>query len=228
MTQFFAAFALFLALHSVPALPAIRQRLIALLGRRFYLALYSLASIASLAWVFYAALQLDYIELWPPAAWQAHVALLLVPIALFLLAAGLISPNPGSITFRRGEMQPGAIVTITRHPVLWGFILWAASHVLANGDLRSLLLFGALALFAIAGIFMTERRSRRRLGADWTPLAATSSIIPFAAILAGRARWRVDRAMAIAVLVAALVTAALLGGGHAALFGADPLALAAS
>lgn len=228
MTQFLAAMGLFLALHSVPAIPAIRQTLVSRLGRGLYLALYSLASLASLTWVFYAALALDHVELWPPAAWQAWVAMMLSPVALFLLVAGLISPNPGSITFRRGETQPGAIVAITRHPALWGFILWSGSHVLANGDLRSLMLFGVLGLFAILGIVMTERRSRRRLGPAWSELADTTAILPLAAILAGRARLRFDTPMLVALLVATLITLVLLLGGHAALFGADPLVLAAS
>lgn len=228
MTQFLFAMGLFLALHSIPAIPGIRQRLIEKLGRRPYLALYSLASLASLTWVFHAAFSLDYVELWPPAAWQGWVTLIAAPIALFLLTAGLISPNPVSITFRKGEARPGAILAITRHPVLWGFILWACSHVLANGDLRSLMLFGSLGLFASMGIVMTERRSRRRLGPDWQGFVATTSIVPFAAVISGHARLRLDIPLLIGFFAAALITAWLLAGGHAILFGADPLILATS
>ena len=81
---------LFLALHSVPAVPAIRQSLVSRLGRRLYLLVYSLTSLASLAWVFYAAFALDYVELWPPAAWQTWIALVLSSVALFVLVAGLL------------------------------------------------------------------------------------------------------------------------------------------
>lgn len=228
MTQFLFAMGLFLALHSVPAVPAIRQTLVSRLGRRPYLLVYSLVSLASLGWVFSSALALDYVELWSPAPWQAWIALVVTPLALFLLIAGLISPNPASISFRQGNAQPGAIVAITRHPVLWGFLLWSASHVLANGDLRSLMLFGMLGLFAGLGIVMTERRSRRRLGPEWPGLAATTSILPFAAIASGRTRARLDLPMLIALVATLLITTWLLWGGHAALFGADPLALAAS
>ena len=73
---------LFLALHSIPTVPSIRQHLISWLGRRLYLILYSLASLVSLGWVFYAALGLDYVELWPPAAWQGWIVLIAAPIAL--------------------------------------------------------------------------------------------------------------------------------------------------
>jgi uncharacterized membrane protein len=70
------------------------------------------------------------------------VPLVLTTIGLCFLLAGLLSPNPASITPRQSELAPGAITTVTRHPVLWGFALWAGSHLVPNGDLRSRLLFG--------------------------------------------------------------------------------------
>lgn len=223
MIQFLLALALFLALHSVPAIPSIRQGLITRLGRRAYLSAYSIVSLLALGWVFHAAFRLDYVELWPPAAWQAWFPIILSPIALFLLVAGLISPNPISVTLRRGEGRPGAIVNVTRHPVLWGFLLWSLSHVMANGDLRSLLLFGAFALFSIFGMVMAEKRARKKADIVVMGLCKTTSILPFNALLAGRAQFRVDRNMVIAFAISALLTAWLLVGGHAALFGADPL-----
>ena len=228
MITFLLSLALFLALHSIPAIPAIRRSLVAILGRKVYLALYSLVSIAALAWVFHAALALDYVELWGPAAWQARIAICLVPIALFFLVAGLISPNPLSISFRRSEQEAGAIVAITRHPVLWGFLLWALGHFIANGDVRSVMLFGALGIFSIIGMAMTERRNRRRLGATWNTVTLGSSVFPFAAMIGGRAAVRIDRSMIIALVVAAPITVWLLAGGHAGLIGADPLAVAIS
>ena len=220
MTQFIVSLLVFLALHSVPAIPAIRQKLVKTLGRRTYLILYSLASLAALGWVFHAALRLDYVELWSPEPWQAWFPIVLSPLAFFLLVAGLISPNPVSISFRRGDNQPGAIVSITRHPVLWGFFLWAVGHVIANGDLRSLILFGVLALFAVFGIVMTERRNKLN------PLRDPTSVIPFAAVLRGQTRLRTDTAMLVAFIISAALTSWLLLGGHAVLFGADPLAMA--
>lgn len=228
MTEFVIAFAVFLALHSVPAIPAIRGRLIATLGRRLYLGLYSLASIAAIVWLFYAALRMDYVELWEPAPWQAMVTLVAAPVGVFFVLAGLFSGNPFSITLRSGEAPAGAIVAITRHPVLWGFSFWALGHLVPNGDLRSLLLFGGLALFSVAGFFMLDRRARRRLPGDWRGQTATAPLLPFAAILAGRAPLRIDRETVAAFVLTALITLWLLAGGHLFLFSADPLLLAGS
>jgi uncharacterized membrane protein len=227
VNQFIAALLTFLALHIIPAIPGLRGRVVAAIGRRTYLIVYSLVSILALAWLFHAALRLDFIALWQPAAWQAWVTVALTPIGFFLLVAGLLSPNPASISLRNPELPAGAISTITRHPVLWGFALWAGSHLVPNGDLRSLLLFGALFAFAVLGMVTTDRRARRRLGDQWPTIARTTSILPFGAVLTGRARLRVDGALVAAAMASALLTAWLLLGGHAMLFGADPLAMAA-
>lgn len=222
MNQLFLALAAFVALHSVPALPPVRAGAVALLGRKTYLGLYSLVSILVLGWVFHAALNAPYIELWEPSARNALAAIVLAPIGLFLVLAGLLAPNPVSITLRQGN-RPGAIVAITRHPVLWGFLLWASGHLIANGDLRSLILFGGLALFSATGFPMLDKRARRRLGSDWQAIENRTSVIPFLAIASGRSRPEIDAPLAIALALTASVTAWLLLGGHAALFGADPL-----
>lgn len=227
MILFLLAIAVFIALHSIPAIPGIRQRLIDLLGRRTYLSLYSLASLVSLIWVFHAAFQLDYVELWPQSAWQAYFPIILTPIAFFLLLAGLMSPNPLSITARRNGTRPGAISAITRHPALWGFLLWAIGHLVANGDLRSVMLFGILALFSIFGMVMAERRARRKADATLDKARAMTSILPFVAIAQRRARFALDMPMLLALTVSAVLTTWMLLGGHAALFGADPLAMTA-
>lgn len=226
MTQFIAALLVFLALHMVPAVPPLRAGLIVAVGRRNYLLAYSLVSLLALGWLFHAALSLDFTPLWNAAPWQASVTIILTPIALVFLVAGLLSSNPASITLRKPDMKSGAITTITRHPVLWGFALWAGSHLVPNGDLRSVLLFGALFAFAIVGMFITDRRTRRRLGPLWVPIAHRTSVLPFAAMMTGRARPTVDAPMLIGIGVSAIITAWLLMGGHAAIFGADPLAMA--
>lgn len=136
----------FVALHSVPAIPSLRSRLISQFGRKTYLVVYSLISTVLMIFVLKAALATDYVELWPVASWQVLLTVLLSPLGLFLVIAGLISPNPLSVTLR-DEASMGAITSITRHPVLWGFILWSFGHLAPNGDLRSLILFGGLGLF---------------------------------------------------------------------------------
>jgi len=224
VVQFFSAFLVFLALHSVPALPAVRSGIMARTGRPTYFIGYSAASVIALGWLFSAALALDYVPLWDLQPWHAAVTLTLAPLGGFLVLAGLASTNPLSISIRSSD-KPGAVVSITRHPVPWGFAIWALGHIAANGDLRSLLLFGGFALFALVAIPMSEKRAKRRLGEEWRSSSANTSIVPLRAFVSGH-RPRFDRPMAIAALVTAALSVWLLfGGGHALLFGADPIAI---
>jgi uncharacterized membrane protein len=222
LIQFFAALALFLVLHMVPAIAGLRSRLVSAMGRRSYLIVYSLVSLLALAWLFHATMRLDFVPLWDAAPWQGWVPMVLTPIGFVFLLAGLTSPNPVSVTMRKPGLAPGAITTITRHPALWGFALWAGGHMVPNGDVRSLLLFGSMLVFALLGMVITDRRNRRRLGDDWP---TSTSVLPFAAALAGRTRLRLDWPLVGAVVASAAITAWLLMGGHAVLFGVDPLAL---
>lgn len=229
MTEVVLVFALFIVLHSIPALPAIRGRLIAATGHRAYIFSYSLVSTALLVWLFKAAVAVDYVELWAPAAWQAQITFIAGPLGIFLVIAGLLSINPLSISFRKGETAPGAIVSVTRHPVLWGFLVWALGHLPPNGDLRSVIVFGGFAIFSIAGLFMLEKRARRKLGMEWTSATQATSIIPFAAWILGRTRLRYDVPLVAAALFTCVTVAwLLLAGGHAGLVGVDPLAIALS
>jgi uncharacterized membrane protein len=81
------------------------------------------------------------------------------------------------------------VLRITRHPVMWGVGLWAAVHIVANGDLASLLFFGGFLLTALGGAGHLDRRMAATEGARWQRFAAVTSFLPFAALLAGRQRW---------------------------------------
>lgn len=222
MLRFLLAFIAFIALHSLPAVPKIRGALIGWMGHGSYIAAYSTISTAALAWLFLSAMSLDYVEIWQPRPWQAWPAFVLSPIGLFLVLAGLFSRNPFSISFRKGG-EPDAIVAVTRHPVLWGFLCWSVGHIPPNGDLRSLLLFGGFAAFSVAGLFMLEKRARRSLGPAWPTASSQTSVIPFAAAINGKAVITFDVPMAAAMFCTTALLVWLLGGGHAALVGADPL-----
>jgi uncharacterized membrane protein len=70
--------------------------------------------------------------------------------------------------------------------------LWAVSHLIANGDLSSVLFFGLLAALALGGTVLIDRKKQLALGSNWPRLTQVTSNVPFAALLAGRTklRWR--------------------------------------
>lgn len=165
MPEFLLALALFLAAHSIPSRPAVRGRLVATLGERPYLLLYSLLSLALLAWLISAAVRAPTILLWPTTLGSYHLALALMLPASWLLVGGLATPNPFSVSLSRRAFDPESpgIIGLVRHPVLWGFALWAFVHAVANGDLVSLILFGGFLLFSLAGMKIVDRRRTRAL-----------------------------------------------------------------
>jgi uncharacterized membrane protein len=224
MIEFCAALTAFLVAHLIPASRGLRARLILLMGRTAYLAVYSLLSLALLGWLIVAAQRAETVWLWDPAPWQWHVPFIAMPMATFLLVAGLLSANPLSISLRGGT-EPGPITAVTRHPVLWAFLIWAAAHIPPNATMVALLLFGAMALFSLLGFVLLDLTARTRLGPErWRKLAAGTSVLPFAALLSGRARWSALRALVLPALMALAVYVWFVLQGHALIIGPDPLA----
>lgn len=223
--QVVAAFALFLASHSVPALPGLRGRLVGRLGEPLYLALHSVVGLATLIWLVVATLEAPYVELWgfhPETRW---ILIAIMPVAFILLLAGATSPNPLSLAPTAKGYDPArpGVVAVTRHPVLWAMALWSGVHLIPNGDLRAVLLFGGLCLFSLAGMPLFDRRRASALGqAEWERLSAGTSVIPFAALMSGRARlggaaglaWRAALGLACYALILYF---------HGTLFGLSPL-----
>jgi uncharacterized membrane protein len=173
MSEFALALLTFLAAHSIPARPAVRQKLVRTFGERPYLLLYSLLSIGLLAWLISAAVRAPTIPLWPTTIFSYHLALALMLPASWLLVGGLATPNPLSVSLSRRTFDPRrpGLPGLVRHPVMWGFAIWSGVHAIANGDLVWLILFGGFLLFSLAGMKLLDRRKRRQLGMDWDRLA---------------------------------------------------------
>lgn len=176
-------FAAFFATHSLPLRPAMRTRLVALMGRRGFGVAYSTLSIGMLALLIHAAGRAPYVMLWPTMPWHVHVVKWGMLLVCIVLALSLGRPNPFSFAGARNDRfdpaRPG-IVRILRHPVLAALALWARLHLLPNGDLAHVLLFGALGGFALLGRRLIDRRRRRELGAaTWNDLRTRTRGAPF-------------------------------------------------
>ena len=165
------------------------------LGERGFLAVYSLTSLVIFAWFVAAYAGAPTIVLWPRRQWTALVPVSVMPFASILLVAGYSTRNPTAVGMERSaradDPAPG-ILSVTRHPVMWAIGLWAVSHLIANGDLSSLLFFGSLAGLALGGTVLIDRKKQLALGSNWPRLAQVTSNLPFAALFARRTklRWR--------------------------------------
>src|SRR5690606_1385968 len=130
---------LFLGVHCVRILaPDWRLRRIAAMGEAKWKGLYSLVSLAGLVLLVwgYALARPEAAILYEPATWLRHVAALLMVLALISFTAYLLPA---------GRLKP-----VLKHPMLVSVKAWALAHLLANGDLASILLFGAFLAWAVA------------------------------------------------------------------------------
>ncbi|MEM7169154.1 MAG: NnrU family protein [Pseudomonadota bacterium] len=153
---------------------------------------YSFFAVASLVWLILAYGEAPQVALWPSPAWGQTLALLVMPVASILVFAGLTTPNPtmvgGEKILNDTVVAARGILTITRHPFLWGVTAWSVTHLLVLGDLASVIFFGSFAVLALGGMRHIDLRRQRDLDASWAPLQLTTSLLPLAAVLAGRTR----------------------------------------
>lgn len=189
MAQLIAGLVLFLGVHSVSIVNASwRERMVARMGLLPWQAIYAIVAVAGLLLIIrgYGAARLENVVLYMPPGWLNYVSIVLMAAAFPLLFAAYL---------------PGRIQTATKHPMLAATKFWALAHLLANGSLADVLLFGAFLVWAVADRISMKRR---------TPLP-----VP------GAPPKRFNDA--IAVILGLVVYIAFLHGVHQWLFGVSPL-----
>jgi uncharacterized membrane protein len=193
MSMLIAAAAAFLAIHLLISGTRARDAITGAIGERPYLGLFSVASIAIIAWLVmsYNAAQTgtENRMLYDVGRGVRDLGILIVALAFLLGVQGLLMPNPTSVQQEGAASKESTIkgvLRITRHPFLWGVILWSGFHLAANGDFASVIFFGTFFVLAILGTLLIDAKRRRKLGDAWNAFAAKTSNIPFAAVLAGR------------------------------------------
>jgi tripartite-type tricarboxylate transporter receptor subunit TctC len=182
------ATAVFLATHFLASTP-LRPALVARIGEWPYVGLYSAVAFATIAWMAWAYAAAPGEAVFPPFK---AIALVLMPLAFVLLVCGF-HRNPtivGADRLLRSDDPARGIIRVTRHPIMWGFILWAAAHLLALGSVKALIFFGSFILLAVLGTLLMDKR--KRSNPDWPRFAAVTSHVPFQAVLEKRNRvvWR--------------------------------------
>ena len=228
MTMLAAAAAVFVLMHLLISGTRVRDAITARIGEGPYMGLFSLASVAALAWLIWAFAQArggpgDAV-FWTisPAARQAAVGLVL--IAFLFMIPGLLTNGPTRVA-GGGEVDKASAVTgmtrITRHPFLWGVVIWAFAHLLANGTLSALLLFGSLLVLALFGPASIDAKRMRALGERYAAFKAQTSNIPFAAIAQGRQALKIGEIWWRLLVALALFAVVLMF--HGKMFGVNPL-----
>lgn len=225
MFEFWLSLFVFMASHSVISRSGLRDWLVGRLGEKLYLILYSLISIVLLAWLIISAQNAPRTQLWPWLYDLYWIPNIIMPFACILLVSGFIVPNPLSIAANEKEFnpeKPGFIVALTRHPVLWGFFLWSASHVVPNGEYPLVFMFGIFAGFSLIGLKIVDRKRIRELGMEqWETLAKNTHTVLFTSRSLWSGQFQFTR-HDITGIVSGLFVYLLLYNLHEFLFGFDP------
>ncbi len=143
---------LFLGTHAFTMRREQRAALRSRLGEGGYKAAYTLLSLVGFALIIYGYGQYragGWINLWDPPIWTRHLAALLMLPAFIVLFA----------------QRPGAIKKAVKHPMMLAVKIWATAHLLANGDLGSILLFGGFLAWAVLARISVKRRPEEALAA---------------------------------------------------------------
>jgi uncharacterized membrane protein len=204
-------------------MPRLKGPLVASLGARGWTIAFSTLSTLLLFWLIFAAGRAPYVALWSQDTWARWLVNIAMPLAILLGSYGVGAPNPFAFEGRSSGFDPTrpGVAGLTRQPLLWAILLWAGVHLVANGDLAHVILFGAFTLFTLAGMRALEARKRRVWGAsEWQRLAAHTALIPFAALLAGR--WRPKGLPSMLRLAVALAVWGALYSLHAPGLGVSP------
>ncbi len=200
-----------------------RGALAGALGERGFRIAYSLVSVAAIVFLVNAYNAAPTAPLWHGPDWLRWALALLMLPAFVLFVASVTAPNPTAVGGERAlATEPRGVQRISRHPMLWSFALWAAVHMLGNGDTASLLFFGAFGATALAGMPSIDVKVAARDPGAWGRYAARTSVLPFGAIAAGRNRLALRE---IGWLPPALGFALWLGmlAFHRTIFGVSPV-----
>jgi uncharacterized membrane protein len=196
MALFILGLVLFLGSHSVRVFAeGWRTQKLAQWGEKFYKGMYSVASLVGFVLMVYgfSKIRWDSPLLWVPPVGMRHLAALLMLPSLVLLVASQVPHN--------------AIKAKLRHPMVLAVKVWALAHLLANGKLADMVLFGAFLVWAVLNFRASRQRDRQAV-----PDSPDGQVAP------------VDTSnTARVVLIGVAVWAILLFGGHTWLFAVSPL-----
>jgi uncharacterized membrane protein len=184
---------IFIAGHAFTMVRGLRAQAIARIGEGPYKGLYSLVSVLGLVlivWGYGSYRAGGYIPVWDPPVWTRHLALPLVWVAFVILPAAYL---------------PGRIRRAVKHPMLANVKIWALAHLLANGDLGSIILFATLLVWAVVARISAKHRDEA---------------LPHGAPLAEPAGWRND---ILAITIGTVVYVVFLYWLHPLLFGVQAL-----
>lgn len=158
-----------IGIHLVPTFSSLRNGLVHRLGEGPYKGVFSVVALLGLVLMIVGKASADLVPLWQPPIWGGQTAPLIMLFAFMLIAAAYLPSN---------------VKRFTRHPMLWGVTLWSIAHLLANGDLASLVLFGGLGAFSLFDMWSANLRGVTKSEAKY-PLTKDAIVVVVGLVIYG-------------------------------------------
>jgi uncharacterized membrane protein len=140
------ALLIFFIPHLLKATP-LRARFVERLGEEKYKGLVAVIMLAGFVGIIIGKATAPFVQVWAAFPAMRHLTMLLMWFAFFFLASS-------------GKVS--ALKRVTRHPMLWGVVIWSGGHLVVNGDLASLLLFGAFFVYSCFAMIVQNRRGLQK------------------------------------------------------------------
>ena len=174
---FFGAIA-FLATHFLMSHP-LRAPLVRRLGEKGFQIAYSLVAIilfGLMIWSYHAIGRER--QAWHPTEWAFGIGAILMWLGAILFVGSFVG-NPALPGARGPSGGPKGVFAITRHPMMWGFSLWAITHILVLAQPKAVMFYGAVLLLALVGSAFQDRKKASLMGDRWHEWTAQTAFIPF-------------------------------------------------
>lgn len=179
MLELVAANAAFVGTHFAMSHP-LREPMVRAFGEMGFQVFYSIISLATLAWVYFAFKAAPPANLGGSGEIGWIIATLLTLPAMVLFAGSVLGnpalPTPTAEADARAE--PRGVFTVTRHPMMWGFALWALSHMVLFWSTRTMITAFAIGFLAIVGAKMQDAKKRKLMGEAWAVWESNTSFWP--------------------------------------------------
>lgn len=171
--------AAFVGTHFAMSHP-LRAPMVRALGENGFMIVYSLVSAVTLALVYFAFNAAPPGDL-PGSGQAGWILATLLTLPAMILFAGSMIGNPALPTpdaEEQARARPGGVFRVTRHPMMWGFALWALSHIVMWWSMRTAITAFFIGVLALVGAHLQDRKKQRLMGEAWISWESKTSYWP--------------------------------------------------
>ena len=177
MGLFFGSIA-FVATHFLMSHP-LRAAIVRRLGEKGFQGVYSLVSLllfGLIAWSYHAIGREP--QVWKPTAYTWGIGAILMWAGSILFIGSFVA-NPALPGSPGPKGGPKGVFAITRHPMMWGFAMWAMTHILVLAQFKAVVFYGSILILALVGSALQDRKKAMLLGETWHDWTAQTAFVPF-------------------------------------------------